>query len=149
MKKLIATTAFAALLATGAYAEGAADNSAEAPAAAQPLGGQPAPMGMGWDLNEGQTRVDVTTVSADALIGARVETLAGDKVADVKDVILSDDGKVENIAAGFGGFLGFGTDEVLLTLDEVDFVQDQNDTLIVRTNLTPEALKGRPVYEGS
>ncbi|MER2507508.1 PRC-barrel domain-containing protein [Amaricoccus sp.] len=149
MKKLIVTTALGALLATGAYAESATDHSADAPAAVQPLGGEPAPAGMGWDLNEGQARVDVTTVSADALIGARVETLSGEKVADVKDVILSDDGKVENIAAGFGGFLGFGTDEVLLTLDEVDFVTDINDTLIVRTNLTPEALQGRPVYEGS
>lgn len=157
MKKLIVTTALGALIATGALAQSATDNPADAPAVqplgadpapAQPLGTDPAPAGTGWDLNEGQVRVDVSTVSADSLIGARVETLGGEKVADVKDVILSDDGRVENIAAAFGGFLGFGTDQVLLTVDEVDFVQDANDAVIVRTNLTPEALQGRPVYEG-
>lgn len=157
MKKLIVTTALGALIATGAVAQSATDNPAEPPAVqplgadpapVQPLGADPAPAGTAWDLTEGQTRVDVTTVSADSLIGARVETLAGEKVADVKDVILSDDGQVENIAAAFGGFLGFGTDQVLLTVDEVDFVQDANDAVIVRTNLTPEMLENRPVYNG-
>ena len=87
MKKLIVTTALGALIATGAVAQSATDNPAEPPAVqplgadpapVQPLGADPAPAGTAWDLTEGQTRVDVTTVSADSLIGARVETLAGE-----------------------------------------------------------------------
>jgi hypothetical protein len=129
--------------ATEAVPEAAQAETAQEPADTQPL---PDTMAESPALQEGEMLVDVATVSADQLIGATIETTDGQPIAEVKDVILSENGEVQDIAAGFGGFLGLGGEEVLLTVDEVDFVKDQADTLIVRTNLTPEKFisRGRP-----
>ena len=172
LKKAFATTALGMLLATGAYAQATSDPATEpmqdpllqdeapavpeietAPAdtAQEPADIQPVPDTMAETpaLQEGEHFVDVATVSADQLIGATIETAEGEPIAEVKDVILSENGEVEDLAASFGGFLGFGGEEVLLTVDEVEFVKDEADTLIVRTSLTPEMIQQRPAYEGS
>ena len=62
------------------------------------------------------------------------------------DLIFAADGKAESIAAKFGGFLGFGSNTVLLTLDEVEFMRNDSGTVVLRTAVTPEALEGRPDY---
>ena len=51
-------------------------------------------------------------------------------------------------ACKFGGFLGFGSDTVLLQLDEVEIMRNDSGTVALRTALTPEALEGRPAHEG-
>ena len=66
----------------------------------------------------------------------------------MNDVILNAEGQVENVVAEFGGFLGFGARTVLLTMDDIEVLQDPNENLVVRTSLTPEALETRPDYEG-
>jgi hypothetical protein len=91
--------------------------------------------------------VDVSQMSAEQLIGVDITTFDGEKVASIEDMIVSDDGEVENIVAQFGGFLGFGTNKVLLTMDEIEVLQDPNETLIVRTSLTPESIEQRPAFE--
>lgn len=104
----------------------------------------------GWELEEGYERVDLATLSAETLIGSNIQNMEDETVATVDDVLMALDGTaVESIAASFGGFLGFGTNTVLLTLEEVDIVQDADGNVIVRTNLTPELLEGRPEYEGA
>ena len=62
--------------------------------------------------------------------------------------VFSSDGKAESVAAKFGGFLGFGSNTVLLKLDEVEFMRNDAGTVVLRTAITPESLEGRPVYEG-
>lgn len=93
------------------------------------------------------TPVASADISADALIGANIQTPDGETIAEVDDVLLTPDGAVENIAARFGGFLGFGADTVLLTMDEIEVLQDESGTFVVQTSLTPEALEGRPTVE--
>lgn len=73
--------------------------------------------------------------------------MGGEEIAGVTDVVMSADGKVESIAAEFGGFLGFGSNTVLLSLDEITIMQDSGGAYVVQTALTPEALEGRPAYE--
>jgi hypothetical protein len=91
--------------------------------------------------------IDLATVSTDKLIGADIVTASDETVASITDVIISDDGDVESLVAQFGGFLGFGADRVLLTMDEVEVLQDQDENLVVRTSLTPESIESRPDYE--
>lgn len=112
------------------------DNAAEPGAA----GGMMAPA-------EELTPVATADISADKLIGATIETRGGDAVAEVTDVLMTADGTVESYVAQFGGFLGFGSNEVLLTPDEIEVLQDQSGAFVARTDLTPEALEGRPAYE--
>ena len=54
---------------------------------------------------------------------------------------------MENVVAQFGGFLGFGSNKVLLTMDEIEVMQDEAGNFVVQTALTPELLEGRPDYE--
>ena len=61
-------------------------------------------------------------------------------------MLIAPDGKVENLVARFGGFLGFGETTVLLGMEEVSVVKDADDNVVLLTNLTPEALKDRPEY---
>ncbi len=99
-------------------------------------------------IPEGWVEVDPTMVSAETLIGADIKTYDGETVASVDDVLLTEDGKVENVAATFGGFLGFGSDTVLLSMEELDIIKDPNEAIEVLTTLTPESLEGREPYEG-
>lgn len=112
---------------------------AQDPAAPASPGGAP--------LEEGWTEVDVATISTDSLIGNDVRTYDQEKVAAIQDVLLNPQGQVEGIVARFGGFLGFGETTVLLGMDEITVVRDADDQLFVLTDLTPDALKERPVYE--
>ncbi len=98
-------------------------------------------------VTEGFTIVDLTTLSVEGLVGADITNMEDDTIATVDDVIMSTDGQVESLVAKFGGFLGFGSNTVLLTLDEIAIVQDAEQNVAVRTLLTPEDLEGRPEYE--
>ncbi len=92
--------------------------------------------------------MDVTTMSTENLIGADIVNYEDETIASIEEVIVTADGQVESLVARFGGFLGFGADRVLLTIDEVEVMQDADEELIVRTNLTPESIETRPAYEG-
>lgn len=98
-------------------------------------------------LEEGWSQVDMATISADTLIGTDVRNYDQESIATVDDVLMTPEGQVENVAARFGGFLGFGENTVLLTMDEISVVQDADGNVVVLTNLTPDALKDRPDYE--
>ncbi len=96
--------------------------------------------------DEDLTPVASADISADKLIGAQIQTRASEDIAEVEDVLMSADGQVESIVAQFGGFLGFGSNKVLLTPDEIEVLQDASGAFVVHTDLTPEALEGRPDY---
>jgi len=100
-----------------------------------------------WTVDENYRPVDVATLTAEDITGADIRNPDGEVVATVDDLVLGQDGKAESIAAKFGGFLGFGTNTVLLTLDEVEFMQNDGGTVVLRSNVTPESLEGRPDYE--
>ena len=119
IRKLLATTAIATLVATGAYAQ-------TAPA--------PAPM-------EQQAEAQMKHAEghlASNIIGQTVYNSAGDdaeNIGSVSDLVLSSDGNVEAIIVGVGGFLGIGQKNVALEYDLVEWAaRDGNQWLIVPTN---------------
>ena len=95
------------------------------------------------------TPVPSADISVDKLKGADIQTRDGQTVASIDDLLMSSDGQVESYVAQFGGFLGFGSNKVLLTPDEVEVLQDQLGTFVVQTDLTPELLEGRPEYQAN
>jgi hypothetical protein len=97
-------------------------------------------------LPEGWAPVDLATVTPDMLIGADIRSPDGETIASVEDVLMSVEGKVDNLVARFGGFLGFGETNVLLTPTEIAVATDANGNVAVLTSLTQEELKGRPEY---
>jgi hypothetical protein len=171
LKTYLATTVVASFTALGAYAQENPDAAShedatlEEPAAPRALTGDepvlpeaseatpdakgPAPdAGGSRSLAGAATEVDVTTLSVDDLVGTSIQTADEQDVATVKDVILGSEGHAEHIVAEFGGLLGFGARTVLLTMEDIHVVKDPNDNLVVRTELTPEAIESRPDYEG-
>jgi hypothetical protein len=93
------------------------------------------------------TPVAPDQMSAENLIGTTIQAPTGENIAEVEDVMMSADGMAEGVVAQFGGFLGFGSNTVLLSMDEIEVMQDEAGNIVVRTSLTPEALEGRPDYE--
>ncbi len=155
LKHLLATAALGVLLTSGAFAQNAPESAADPAAPAT----EPAPMGAtapappaeltgDWVVDENFQPVEVAGLTADQIIGADIRNADGEVVATVGDVVLGADGKAESVAAKFGGFLGFGSNTVLLTLDEVEFMRNDSGTIVLRTSLTPESLEGRPDYAG-
>ena len=86
----------------------------------------PAPVELSgdWVVDEVWHPVDMAAVAADQIIGADVRNADGQVIARCTTSILGADGKAERITATFGGFLGFGTESVVLTIDEVEIMQN-------------------------
>lgn len=120
IRKLLATTAIATLVATGAYAQ-------TAPAPAAPMEQTATPEVIHADGH-----------LASNIIGQTVYSSAGDdaeNIGSVSDLVLSSDGNVEAIIVGVGGFLGIGQKNVALEYDLVEWAErDGNQWLIVPTN---------------
>jgi hypothetical protein len=132
-RAFLPAAALAALVGAGAFAQ------VEPPATTAP--------GAGPSLAEGWSELDAATISVDRLIGTDIRTYHQETVAAVQDVVLSQDGEIERVVARFGGLLGFGETTVLLSMDEITVVEDPTGKVFVLTDLTPEVLEQRPVYE--
>ena len=87
-------------------------------------------------------------MSANDYIGKTVYDQAGNNVGDVNDLIISNDGQIQAVILGVGGFLGIGEKDVAVNAQAVKMVQDGDNTrLVVET--TKEALKAAPTYDKS
>jgi glucose/arabinose dehydrogenase len=162
----LTTTVMAALLATGAVAQTApttapatepttppamtAPTDSTTPAVPAAPGDAAAPHDMNSAaMPDGEwTATDLATISTDRMVGADIVNHQNETIATIDDVLISDANTVEGIVATFGGVLGFGATKVLIQPDEIEVMQDANETLLVRTSLTPEAIESRPAYEG-
>ena len=142
MKRILSTTALAALLATPLAA--ASENEAE------------------W----AQTFRDMATehhVHASDFIGSRVyvseaevsETTMNEAdaewedIGEISDVLLSRDGKLDSILVDIGGFLGIGEKTVAVQMDRLKLVSDGDapDEYFVVFNADRAALENAPAFE--
>lgn len=83
-------------------------------------------------------------IDAAELIGQDIENAAGEDVGEVNSVILGQDGKVEAVIVGVGGFLGLGERDVAIDWNDLSF--GNNGEQIV-ANITREQLEQMPEYE--
>ena len=131
IRKLLATTAIATLVATGAsFAQ-------TAPAPTAPVE-QAAPQVIHADGH-----------LASDLLGQTVYSSAGDdgqNIGSISDIVLSPEGTAQAVVIGVGGFLGLGKKDVAIEYDLVQWTErDGNRYLVVET--TPEALKALPTFD--
>jgi len=136
IRKLLATTAVATLLATGAYAQDATQ-----PAPAQPPAANPATPAAPMTKAEGHLATN--------LIGENVYNGSGDdanKIGDVNDLVIGPDGKVASIVIGVGGFLGIGEKNVALNYGDIDWAERDGDRWIV-VSATKEQLESMPAFD--
>jgi sporulation protein YlmC with PRC-barrel domain len=76
---------------------------------------------------------------ASKLIGLNVYNAANEKIGDINEILLAGDGKVAGVVVGVGGYLGMGEHDVLVTLDQIKFVNEP-----VRTSSAAPAARPAP-----
>jgi len=134
IRNLLATTAVATLIASGAFAQT-----------------QPAPVDPAAPATE-QMAPAVTPAEgslASNLIGETVYNGSGDEaenIGDVNDLVIGKDGNVESIIIGVGGFLGMGEKNVALAYDKIDWAEKDSDRWIV-VAATKDELNALPSFD--
>lgn len=82
-------------------------------------------------------------VRADTLIGMGVFNADGEKVGEVKDILLDNSGKVTGVVLSVGGVLGLGAKSVGLNWSEVDV---QPEAQVVKVQYSKEQLEAAPDF---
>ncbi len=133
IRKLLASTAVAGLLATGAYAQ---TTPAPAPMA-PPAATETAPQ---IERAPGHLATNI--------IGEAVYNGVGDeaeKIGDVSDIVIDTNDGVEMIVIGVGGFLGLGEKRVAVPWSEVSWAERDGDWWLV-VNSTKESLEAQEEF---
>ena len=135
ISKLLATTAVATLLTSGLWVTGAMAEDATKPASALQTSATPAAVADGSLVTK--------------IIGADVYDSAADnaqKIGDVRDVVLSKDGKAKYIVIGVGGFLGIGEKNVAYDFGKAEWVEKKGERWLV-AKTTKEDLQAQPDFD--
>jgi hypothetical protein len=79
-------------------------------------------------------------------MGKRIYSADGSDIGEVNDFFVTNDGKVQGVVVGVGGFLGIGEKDVLVSMQSIQMqVADGGPRLMV--NATKEELTAAPAYD--
>ncbi|POF28415.1 PRC-barrel domain-containing protein [Roseibium marinum] len=144
LRNLLATTAVAALMTTGALAQ----------TATMPKAGAESSI-------EDSSRVyefEVQTLATDATTGILASNIIGesvmsgesddaDTIGDINDVVIGRDGNVRAVIIGVGGFLGIAEKDVAVEFERLSFVSKDDGEFDIATDASKEELENAPAYE--
>ena len=94
------------------------------------------------EVEDGATMVPSLSMSVDEIDGMDIYDSTGERVGEVDDILMSEDGNVSAASLDIGGFLGMGERDVVLPLESLT---KTDDGLV--TTLTKEQLESLPEYE--
>ena len=141
IRNLLATTALASLIATGAFAQ---DATAPAPAAPMAPAAEPmAPVAPMVAPADGHL--------ASNIIGESVYNGAGENaenIGDVNDLVIGPDGQIAQVVVGVGGFLGIGEKNVALDFSEFEWAEKDGDRWLVVAS-TKEQLEQLAAFDST
>ena len=83
-------------------------------------------------------------VRAESLLGVEVSN-GQDTIGEVADLIVTQDGRVEAIVVGVGGFLGVGQKSVALAWDSIELTE-RDGARVILVAATREQLEGMPEF---
>ncbi len=83
-------------------------------------------------------------VRAESLLGVDVSN-GQDTIGEVADLVVTQDGRVEAIVVGVGGFLGVGQKSVALAWDSIELTEQDGERVIL-VAATREQLEGMPEF---
>jgi sporulation protein YlmC with PRC-barrel domain len=165
MKKTLTMIASAALLGSTAFAPLAmaqttpapgapASPSVESPAATPTTPVAPAtpdatvaPDTAASASGEYLTEQSEQQVSANDYIGKSIYTSGDESIGNVTDLIIQENGGIDAVVVGVGGFLGIGAKNVALPIDKVTVTRDaEAGTVRLTTMETADALKAAPQF---
>ena len=98
-----------------------------------------------------------TIVASEALAGAKIMTASdfigktvyaqdGTSIGEVNDFFVTNDGKVQAVVVGVGGFLGIGEKNVAVSMPSIQ-MQPDGDNIKLVINATKEELTDAPTYD--
>lgn len=156
IRTLLTTTALTALLSTAAFAQDATTAPADpaAPAATDTMAAETnATMAgdddMSFDLATGYTWADTDNL-ASRILGTPVYSGSAndaENIGTVNDLVVGDDGDIEAVIIGVGGFLGIGEKNVAVDFDQLEMVvaEDNTERWVLSTDRA--ALEAAPAFE--
>lgn len=92
-------------------------------------------------------KLDVGKISASDLIGTTVYGADDANVGSINDVVLDKSGKIDAIVVNVGGFLGVGSKQVAVGMDNLAFLTDNNGRKYLYTEFTKDELSKQPAYD--
>ena len=145
LKKLMITTAAAALMAGTAVAQTPDRTQSPAPTAQQ------APMTQGQATRAAGAQF-VTQQTADQWVaskfkGTDVVGANDEKIGDVSDILFDQNGKVLAYVVGVGGFLGIGSKDVALAPASFQVQRTDRDVVKLRLAMSKDDLKNAPEFK--
>jgi sporulation protein YlmC with PRC-barrel domain len=97
---------------------------------------------------EGFVAAGAEDLTADRLQGAAVYDINDERIGEVGEILLSEDGQVRDLVIDVGGFLGIGEKPVALAMDSIDILrQDGGEEIRVYVSRTEEELEAMERYE--
>lgn len=97
---------------------------------------------------DGYSQVMNEDITAEELTGATVYGSDNEEVGDISNIVIADDGMIQQVIVDVGGFLGLGEKPVALEFADVTIMtQDDGDDLRVTIMQTEEELEEMPEYE--
>jgi sporulation protein YlmC with PRC-barrel domain len=93
------------------------------------------------EQDQATVTMNAARVEASDLLGADVRTAGGEDVGDVDEIWIDANGKVAGVVVDVGGYLGIGSDPVLLAWEDLQVRQEGDDVTAV-TPLTREQIEG-------
>jgi len=151
LKKLMITTAMAALMIGGAAAEGV---SPSPPAATPAPSATPAPKSTDMTAPASSAKF-INSQRQDQYLASKfkgTDVIGSDdkKIGDVTDILFDKNGKIEAYVVGVGGFLGIGSKEVALAPTAFQVVagdKSKNESDKLRLSMTTDELKQAANFE--
>ncbi len=92
-----------------------------------------------------------SALTADDLMGTNVDDMSGERIGSISDIVLTDDGTVENVIINVGGFLGIGSKSVAVGFDEIELVREEgamSTSLRATTTITADQFDSMPEWDG-
>ena len=121
--------------------------TAEAPAATTEADATVATASGMTTLPEGYVAVETDKLTAEMLTGANVHDAEDKSVAEIKDLVLTGEGKVTDVVLDVGGFLGIGAKTVAIPMDRLTVAQKEDGKVALWVNMSKEELEALPDYK--
>lgn len=155
--KALTIGAMAALMATGALAQGTQPTTPPTTPATPPAATTPAP-----DTGAATSTTQTTTTKTESvsfksslganemlssrLVGMAVRNSAGENLGDVNDVVMDNTGKANVVIIGVGGFLGLGEKNVGVPFASLTFADANDGQRVARLDVNKDALQAAPAF---
>lgn len=107
----------------------------------------PAADGAAPMAREGYEPLEAEALTAENLTDATVIGPDGEDIAEVEDLLLTQDGKIDAMLVDFGGFLGIGQKRVAVGMENLEFAANADGDLLVYSDFTREQLEAAPEYD--